>query len=98
MRHGRWEAGFYLSHAVPRAWTPGEIALVEEAAQLCWDAVARVRATALLRAMNESLAGEVADRTAERDRIWDVSQDMLGVADADGIWQSVNPAWTRVLG
>lgn len=98
VRDGRWEAGFYLSHAEPRAWTPGEIALVEETAQLCWDAVARVRATAGLRAMNESLVGEVVARTAERDRIWEVSQDLLGVADADGIWQSVNPAWTRVLG
>jgi PAS domain S-box-containing protein len=98
VRYGRWEAGFYLSHGEPRTWAPGEIALVEEVAQLCWDAVARVRATATLRAMNESLAGEVADRTAERDRIWDVSQDLLGVADPDGVWQSVNPAWTRVLG
>ncbi len=44
------------------------------------------------------MPGEVADRTAERDRIWDASQILLGVADADGIWQSVNPAWPRMLG
>jgi PAS domain S-box-containing protein len=37
-------------------------------------------------------------RTAERDRIWQVSQDMLVVADSRGVWQSINPAWTRVLG
>jgi PAS domain S-box len=37
-------------------------------------------------------------RTAERDRIWRVSQDMLGVADGRGVWISVNPAWTRILG
>ena len=37
-------------------------------------------------------------RTAERDRIWRVSQDMLGVADSRGVWISVNPAWTRILG
>jgi PAS domain S-box-containing protein len=37
-------------------------------------------------------------RTAERDRIWQVSQDMLVVADSAGVWLSVNPAWTRVLG
>ena len=37
-------------------------------------------------------------RTAERDRIWQVSEDMLAVADMRGVWQSVNPAWTRVLG
>jgi PAS domain S-box-containing protein len=98
VRDGRWEGGFYLSHAEPRVWTPAEIALVEEVAQLSWDAVARVRATAALRAMNESLVGEVAERTAERDRIWEVSQDLLGIADTEGRWQSINPAWTRVLG
>ncbi len=36
-------------------------------------------------------------RTAERDRIWRVSQDMLGVADGRGVWISVNPAWTGRL-
>ena len=98
IREGRWEAGFYLSHGEPRDWTPEEVALVEEVAQLSWDAVARVRAVAALRAMNASLAGEVADRTAERDRIWEVSQDLLGIAGPDGEWHNVNPAWTRVLG
>jgi PAS domain S-box-containing protein len=98
VRGGRWEAGFYLGQAEPRAWTSAEISLVEEVAQLSWDAVARVRATAQLRAMNESLVGEVAERTAERDRIWEVSEDLLGIADPEGRWQSVNPAWTRALG
>jgi PAS domain S-box-containing protein len=98
VRNGYWEAGFYLSHAEVRAWAPLEVALVEEVAQLSWDAVARVRATAALRARNESLAGEIAERIAERDRIWEVSQDLLGIADRHGRWQSVNPAWTRVLG
>ena len=48
--------------------------------------------------LNRTLGQEVAARTAERDRIWQVSSDLLGVADADGAWLSVNPAWTRVLG
>lgn len=98
VRDGRWEAGFYLSHATPRQWTRAEIALVEEIAQLSWDAVARARAVTSLRAMNANLAGEIAKRTAERDRIWDVSQDMLGVAAQDGTWLTVNPAWERLLG
>ncbi|WP_345840385.1 PAS domain-containing protein [Sphingomonas oligophenolica] len=98
IRNGRWEAGFYLSHAEPRAWAPAEVALVEEIAQLSWDAVARVRATASLRAVNQSLAGEVARSTAERDRIWEVSRDLLGVLDLKGVWKSVNPAWTKMLG
>jgi len=98
LRGGHWEAGFYLSHAEPRAWTPEEVSLVEEIAQLSWDAAARVRAAASLKAVNESLAGEVADRTAERDRIWEVSRDLLGVLDLNGVWTSVNPAWTKMLG
>jgi len=98
LRGGRWEAGFYLSHGEPRAWTPEEVSLVEEIAQLSWDAAARVRAAASLMAVNESLAGEVARSTAERDRIWEVSRDLLGVLDLNGVWTSVSPAWTKMLG
>jgi len=98
LRGGRSEAGFYLSHAEPRTWTPEEVSLVEEIAQLSWDAAARVRAAASLKAVNESLVGEVARSIAERDRIWDVSRDLLGVLDLNGVWTSVNPAWTKMLG
>jgi PAS domain S-box-containing protein len=34
----------------------------------------------------------------ERARIWNVSQDMLVVADAEGKFLSLNPAWTFTLG
>ena len=40
----------------------------------------------------------MARRTRERDRIWNVSQDLLLVADQSGAWLSVNPAWQRTLG
>ncbi|MFA5963196.1 MAG: PAS domain-containing protein [Sphingomonas sp.] len=98
IRHGRWEAAFYLGQAECRSWTAREIALVEEATQLAWDAVERARAALQLRKRNRHLAGEVAQRTAERDRVWEVSQDLLGIADPDATWRSVNPAWTRTLG
>ncbi|TGD94819.1 hybrid sensor histidine kinase/response regulator [Methylobacterium nonmethylotrophicum] len=62
------------------------------------DISARRRLEDALRALNETLERQVAARTAERDRIWQVSRDMLGVADADGVWLSVNPAWTATLG
>ena len=48
--------------------------------------------------LNATLAQRVEEKTRERDRIWNVSQDLLLVADRDGIWRSVNPAWTRTLG
>ncbi|MDO7840880.1 PAS domain S-box protein [Sphingomonas immobilis] len=98
VRDGRWQAGFYLSNLHPRSWSPGEVALVEEVAELSWDSVARTEAIARLRVMNDSLVDQVADRTAERDRIWEASRDLLGIADLEGRWINVNPAWERVLG
>ncbi len=56
------------------------------------------RAEALLREENVALGQRAEDRTQERNRVWQLSQDMLGIADADGVWLSVNPAWTRILG
>jgi PAS domain S-box-containing protein len=38
------------------------------------------------------------ERTRERDRIWQVSEDLLGVSNFEGYFISVNPAWTRTLG
>jgi PAS domain S-box-containing protein len=54
----------------------------------------------------ERLVQEVGERVklaidrarAERDRLWDLSQDMLARADFAGMMSAVNPAWTKVLG
>ena len=51
-----------------------------------------------LRALSERLESEVEKRTLERDRIWNVSEDLLGVSNFDGYFISINPAWTRLLG
>ncbi|HEV7601919.1 MAG TPA: PAS domain-containing protein [Bradyrhizobium sp.] len=51
-----------------------------------------------LASLNATLAERVEEKTRERDRIWNVSQDLLLVADRNGIWQTVNPAWTKTLG
>src|SRR5271156_3610349 len=48
--------------------------------------------------LNATLAQRVEEKTRERDRIWNVSQDLLVVADRNGVWQTVNPAWTRTFG
>jgi PAS domain S-box-containing protein len=40
----------------------------------------------------------VAARSAERDRLWNLSQDMLARADFGGMMSAVSPAWTQVLG
>lgn len=49
-------------------------------------------------ALNASLETRVNDRTAERDRLWRLSEDMLARADYEGGLHAVSPSWTRVLG
>ena len=51
-----------------------------------------------LRAISEKLEAEVEKRTLERDRIWNVSEDLLAVSNFEGYFLSINPAWTRLLG
>jgi PAS domain S-box-containing protein len=53
---------------------------------------------AKLAELNATLEQRVEEKTRERDRIWNVSQDLLLVTDRNGIWRTVNPAWTRTLG
>jgi PAS domain S-box-containing protein len=48
--------------------------------------------------LNATLAQRVEEKTRERDRIWNTSRDLLLVADHDGVWRTINPAWTRTLG
>ncbi|RAK51093.1 hybrid sensor histidine kinase/response regulator [Phenylobacterium deserti] len=58
----------------------------------------RREAEARLRDLNETLATQVAERSAERDRLWNLSQDMLARADYTGMMSAVSPAWADVLG
>jgi PAS domain S-box-containing protein len=64
----------------------------------CIETTERVRKEEALRVLNESLETEIAERIRERDRIWHVSEDLLGVSNFDGYFTSVNPAWTTLLG
>jgi PAS domain S-box-containing protein len=56
------------------------------------------RAEQELRNLSEQLGAEVERRTLERDRIWNVSEDLLAVGNFNGFFISINPAWTRLLG
>jgi hypothetical protein len=62
------------------------------------DISARRNAEERLRQLNDSLEAEVVARTAERDRLWETSPDLMGVIDFDGHFRRVNPAWTKLLG
>jgi PAS domain S-box-containing protein len=51
-----------------------------------------------LQALNQTLEQRVAERTADRDRMWRLSTDVMLVASFDAAIVSVNPAWTSLLG
>ena len=51
-----------------------------------------------LRDLNEQLEVKVAQRTAERDRMWQTSPDLMLIIDFDGYFRRVNPAWKTILG
>jgi len=88
----------YLNHGAARPWSASELAFVREVGERVRTAIARREAQTELKAFADSLERQVAERTRERDRTWALSQDLLGVANARGYFESVNPAWEPVLG
>ena len=51
-----------------------------------------------LRLLNQTLEKRVAQSTADRNRMWTLSTDVMMVSGLDGTLNSVNPAWSRLLG
>ncbi len=95
---GRLAGVMLASDDRPRPWTAEEVAFLRSVADRAWAAWKQAEAEARLRALNQTLAEQVEARTQERDRIWQVSQDLLGVTDASGRVLSLNPAWSQALG
>jgi PAS domain S-box-containing protein len=63
-----------------------------------YDITDRKRAEIALQGLNETLEAQVAARTAERDRMWRLSAELMLVADLEGRVEAINPAWETVLG
>jgi PAS domain S-box-containing protein len=109
---GQTVAEMFVHSPSPRIWTEEEIAFVRDFAKRTRAAIARRIAEqesranevalrdseARLREMNETLEQRILRRTAEIDRLWTLSEDMLARADYHGMMSAVSPAWTRVLG
>src|SRR6185437_8831201 len=96
-RHGVTEEAFFtISYSpIPDFQTEGGIGGVLIAVV---ETTERVRNEQNLRRISGQLETEVQQRTQERDRIWELSEDLLGVGNFDGYFTSVNPAWSRLLG
>jgi PAS domain S-box-containing protein len=75
-----------------------ELRFVDLLARQTADYLNRIYAEEALRKLQLSLRAEVESRTRERDRIWNVSEDLFGVSNFEGYFLSVNPAWGRTLG
>jgi PAS domain S-box-containing protein len=87
----RW----FLSRALPIHNEAGEV--------IRWfgtntDITEQIEAEKALRDLNDNLEQRVQNETRERLQIWNVSQDLLVVADMAGKYLNVNPAWSTTLG
>jgi PAS domain S-box-containing protein len=62
------------------------------------DVTRQVEAEQALRKLNRTLEQRVEAQARERDRIWNVAEDLLIVADTNGKILNINPAWITTLG
>ena len=95
LRRADGQYRWHLARAVPIRGATGEI--------VRWIGtntdIQEQRSTAeALAALNTTLEQRVAEQAAERDRLWQTSQDLLAVVNGHGVFQAANPAWTSVLG
>jgi PAS domain S-box-containing protein len=58
----------------------------------------RTKAEQALRDLNETLERRVSEAVADRDRLWELSEDLLVVADFEGSLQRISPSWQSTLG
>jgi PAS domain S-box-containing protein len=82
----RW----YEGHAFPVGGERSAVSFI--------DVTDRRRAETAATELHARLTREFEQRTAERDRLWRLSPDLLVVAEADGAISAVNDAWRDLLG
>jgi PAS domain S-box-containing protein len=98
MERGALAAVFFVSQRAARKWTQAEVAFMREIANRTQAAIRRHRAETRLNELASSLEEQVQERTADRNRLWTLSKDIMLVAEFDGVITAVNPAWTATLG
>ncbi len=98
VRDGQYRALLYVTHTRPHRWTGDEVRLIEEVAERTWDALERARAERALHRANEELKNLLAARTADRNRIWQLADEVMISCDTSGRFIDLNPAASRLLG
>ena len=98
IEQGDFTALLYLNHANARDWPEEDIAFARDVADRTQVAIERRLAEKALAELANTLERQVEERTRERDRTWQTSQDLLAVISSEGRFLAVNPAWTTILG
>lgn len=88
----------YLNHEDAREWSSEDISFIRDVAERTRGVSERRRVEQEIKQFAALLEQQVIERTAELDRIWRNSRDLLVVLNDDGVIRSVNPAWTGALG
>lgn len=97
-RDGKVLGGLLFGHPKPGCFSHHHEELIGSLASQAAVAIENARLLAEVQAANETLERRVTERTAERDRTWQLSRDLLITVDASGMLHSVSPAWKTVLG
>ncbi len=105
MAEGKLVGKFMIYYEAPREFGGEDVELALTLARQLGFGIERMQAEqtrltieAELRRLSEKLEAEVERRTLERDRIWNVSEDLLAVSNFEGYFLSMNPAWSQLLG
>ncbi|CAN5741144.1 hypothetical protein BH11PSE13_BH11PSE13_04710 [soil metagenome] len=95
-RHdGAWRWHLTRAHPVQDSETPRSVGH-DDAAPMRW-----VGTNTDINDQKEALqrlVQSVEERTRDRDRLWQLSADIMVVGDFDGIIRAINPAWETLLG
>ena len=98
IKTGALVALLLVDQDIPRHWTDAEEGLVHDVAERSWAAAAHARTETEIQELNHTLELRVAERTAERDRLWRSAQELIIVVDRKYTFVSVNPASRTMLG
>jgi PAS domain S-box-containing protein len=111
-RSGEVLGGLFFGHSETGRFTTtaenlvlgvaGQAAVAIDNAELYREAEREIErrraAEAELRALNDGLEAAVRVQTAERNRVWEMSRDLLAIMGFDGRLKAINPAWSTTFG